>query len=374
MRTAPISVPLESSGVKRMTTSSQPLVSVVTPAYNEEEHLAECIESVLAQTYQNWDYTIVNNCSKDKTLEIAFKYAAKDPRIRVHDNKQFFEMLPNHNLALRQISPASKYCKVVLADDWIFPDCLEKMVAVAEAYPSAGIVSSYQLHGQQVRSTGLPYSQRLVSGRETCRNFLLETLVLFGTQNSVLYRSNLVRNRNPFYDVTDVCCADFEACFALLKTSDLGFVHQVLTFSRPRPQSIGAISWDMGASFGSLLGILLAYGKECLSRDEFRARLDLQLSQYYRFLGRRLLVERDPAFWSYHKRTFERLGFNYSLARVTMAAVGQLWGSVLDPKSTLTSIGRLFSLRKIRNLEMRKVVSGFGSDTIEDDDPPVGRS
>jgi glycosyltransferase involved in cell wall biosynthesis len=104
-----------------MSTTSEPLVSVVTPAYNEEEYIAECIESVLAQTYQNWDYTVVNNCSKDKTLEIARRYAAKDPRIRVHDNEQFLEMIPNHNVAIRQISPASKYCKVVLADDRIFP-------------------------------------------------------------------------------------------------------------------------------------------------------------------------------------------------------------------------------------------------------------
>jgi glycosyltransferase involved in cell wall biosynthesis len=357
-----------------MSTNSHPLVSVVTPAYNEEEHIAECIESVLAQTYQNWEYTVVNNCSKDSTLEIAQSYAAKDPRIRVHNNEKFLEMLANHNLALRQISPASKYCKVVLADDWIFPDCLEKMVAVAEAYPSAGIVSSYQLHGQQVRSTGLPYSQRLVSGRETCCQFLLQKLTLFGTQNSVLYRADLVRSRDPFYDETDVCCADFDACLALLKTSDLGFVHQVLTYSRPRPQSIGAISWDMGANFGSLLAILLTYGKACLTREEFKERLDLQLSQYYKFLGRRLLVERDPAFWSYHKKTFARLGFNYSYTRVTMSAVGQLWGSVMDPKSTLASIRRLFSLRKIRNLHKRKVVSGFGSDRIEGGDQPVGRS
>jgi glycosyltransferase involved in cell wall biosynthesis len=356
-----------------MNITSQPMVSVVTPVYNEEEHLAECIESVLAQTYQNWDYTIVNNCSTDGSLEIARQYAAKDSRIRIHENKRFLEMLANHNVAVRQISPKSKYCKVVLGDDWIFPECLEKMVAVAEAYPSAGVVSSYQLHGQQVRSTGLPYEQRLVSGREACRQFLLQTLVLFGTQNSVLYRADLVRKRDPFYIETDVC-ADFEVCFALLKTSDLGFVHQVLTFSRPRPASIGAISGDFGANFGSLLGILFAYGKECLTTEEFEACLDLQLSQYYRFLGRRAWVERDRGFWSYHRRTLAKAGIGFSRARVARAAVEQLCRSVLDPKSMSESIRRLSLFRTIRNWQKRRVISNFGNGGVEEGNQPMGRS
>ena len=107
-----------------MDSAAPPLVSMVTPVYNNEEYLVECIESVLAQTYQNWDYTIVNNCSTDKTGEIARRYAAKDPRIKVYDSQQFLRAVPNHNLALRQISARSKYCKIVFADDWIFPRCL----------------------------------------------------------------------------------------------------------------------------------------------------------------------------------------------------------------------------------------------------------
>src|SRR5689334_10610487 len=118
-----------------MSTHTKPHVSIVTPVYNEEEHLAECIESVLAQTYENWDYVIVDNCSTDKSLEIARTYAAKDRRIRVHTNDQFLEMIPNRSVAVRQMSPDSKYCKVVLGDDWIFPECLEKMVALGEAHP-----------------------------------------------------------------------------------------------------------------------------------------------------------------------------------------------------------------------------------------------
>ena len=93
--------------------TSQPLVNVVTPVYNGEKFLSECIESVLAQTYQNWEYIIVNNCSTDNTSKIAEDYAGKDSRIHVHNNKKFLPIVQNFNNALRKISKDSKYCKEV---------------------------------------------------------------------------------------------------------------------------------------------------------------------------------------------------------------------------------------------------------------------
>jgi glycosyltransferase involved in cell wall biosynthesis len=364
-------------GSTQMNSTSQPLVSIVTPVYNEEEHLAECIESVLAQSYQHWDYTIVDNCSTDRSLDIARRYAARDRRIRIHENKRFLEMLPNHNVAVRQISRASKYCKVVLGDDWIFPGCLRRMVAVGEEYPSVGVVSAYQLHGQQVRITGLPHAKRMIDGREACRYFLLEKHWVFGSQTSVLYRSDLVRDRDPFYVPTNMY-ADFEACFALLRTTDLGFVHEVLTFSRPQATSIGAIASDTGAYFRGLLDILFTYGRECLSSEEFEESLGRQLSKYYEFLGRRLLVDRDPEFWSYHKKTFVKAGIRFSRARLARAAAEQLCRSILDPKSTVESMGRFLSLRKLRNRQTRKVAlesearPGFRDSRVENGDQPLG--
>jgi glycosyltransferase involved in cell wall biosynthesis len=344
---------------------SQPLVSIVTPAYNEEQHLAECIESVLAQTYENWQYTIVNNCSTDKTLEIARRYAAKDSRIRVHDCTEFLPMLANHNRAIRQISPDSKYCKVVLADDWIFPRCIQAMVEVAEANPSVGLVCAYELRGEEVRIKGLPVDQTFVTGKEACRLFLMEKLYLFGSQNSVMYRADLVRKRNPFYLETEVY-ADFESCFALLSQSDLGFVHEVLTFSRPRAQSVGAVSSDIGAYPGSVLRLLFSYGNACLNAEEFQKSLELKVSGYYDFLGRRLFVERDPDFWSYHKGTFANLGIQFSRPRLARSAAAQLLGSLVHLKSTSESIRRLFRLRKIRGRQTRRIVAGFEETTLED--------
>ena len=66
--------------------SKSPLVSVVTPMYNTIDYIEECIESVRRQTYEHWDYVIVNNCSSDGSAEIARRYAELDPRIWVIDN------------------------------------------------------------------------------------------------------------------------------------------------------------------------------------------------------------------------------------------------------------------------------------------------
>ena len=130
-----------------MQTDASPLVSVLTPVYNGEPFLRECIESVLSQSYDNWEYIILNNASTDCSLEVANKYARREKRLRVYSNDSLLPIIENHNNAFRTINPRSKYCKVVSADDVILPDCLMRMVALAEAYPQVGVVGSYQLCG-----------------------------------------------------------------------------------------------------------------------------------------------------------------------------------------------------------------------------------
>ena len=132
-----------------------PLVSVVTPVYNGERYLAECIESVLSQSFEDFEYVILNNCSSDGTRRIAESYA-KDPRIRIHHNDRLIPVIANYNRAGALASPGARYLKYLAADDLLLPDCLKKMVDIAEAHPS--------VHHVRVAADIKDRRQRLRSG------------------------------------------------------------------------------------------------------------------------------------------------------------------------------------------------------------------
>jgi len=329
------------------TPGSEPLVSVVTPVYNEEKNLAECIESILAQSYKNWEYTILDNCSTDSSPAIAERYASLDRRIRVVRNEHFLSSLANCNQAVRLISPAGKYCKVVFGDDWIFPDCLSSMVDVAESYPSVGLVSAYALEGSNVVLTGLPFETKILTGRDACRRHLLDRHFFFGTQTSVLYRADLVRSRDPLYDESNVQ-ADTETCFALLRSSDFGFVHQVLTFTRVRPGSLNVVSMSLGSSWAALLNLLITYGEIYLTQEEREQEIDRHLRQYYEFLGKSALKGRDQSFWKYHKTQLATVGVGFSRSRVVLGGLTALMKAALNPGNSLSAAIRSVRERRGR--------------------------
>jgi glycosyltransferase involved in cell wall biosynthesis len=319
-----------------MTVNEEPLVSVLTPVYNGEKYLSECIESVVAQTYQNWEYVIVNNCSTDRTQEIAQKYTQQDSRIRVHNNRQFVGMSENHNIALRQMSPESKYCKIVHADDWLFADCLRQMVELAESHPSVAIVGAYGLRGSEVVWTGLPYPSTVVSGRDVCRRTLMGGFYVFGTQTSQLIRADLIRNRSNLYNSAQlyVRFADQGACFQFLKDHDFGFVHQVLTYTREHEESATS-SFDktgLNSYLPSLLNILTKYGPLYLCGDEYDRRLKHVLSRYYRFLCRNLIHFRNKRFWEYHKDALNYVGQPFRPSALVKALLLEIWETVSNPR------------------------------------------
>jgi len=226
----------------------------------------------------------------------------------------------------------------VFGDDWIFPECLEQMVAVAEENPSVGLVSAFALEGNRVAWTGLPYPSRLISGRQICRLHFLDHLYVFGSATTVLYRADLVRSREPFFNENNIH-ADTEVCFDLMRTSDFGFVHQVLTCTRTREESLTAMSNSLQTPYSGTLYALSAYGLHYLSKEEFETCWSEHLAGYYDFLAKSMLKGRhDKKFWDFHKSKLNELGGGYSRTRLTGATVSAVFDAMLHPGDSMAKI------------------------------------
>lgn len=110
-----------------------PKVSIGLPVYNGENYLREAVESVLAQTFTDWELIISDNCSTDATAKIAKDYAAKDSRVRYHRNSENIGGSRNHNLTATMAR--GKYYKFHAHDDVILPEYLARCVEAMDRDP-----------------------------------------------------------------------------------------------------------------------------------------------------------------------------------------------------------------------------------------------
>ncbi len=131
-----------------------PEVSVIVPIYNMEKYLGECIDSVLAQTFSDWELILVNDGSKDRTAEICREYAARDPRIVFIDQE-------NHGLVysvgagLRKA--AGTYVMFLDHDDWYEKDMIKILLGKIREYDADCVMGGYRkVYGSGKEEIALP--------------------------------------------------------------------------------------------------------------------------------------------------------------------------------------------------------------------------
>ncbi len=108
----------------------KPDISVIMSVYNGETYLKEAIESVINQTFRNWELIIINDCSTDSTSEILAEFSLKDERIKVHTNEVNLKLPTSLNKAISLSS--GKYIARMDADDICLPDRFEKQFKFME--------------------------------------------------------------------------------------------------------------------------------------------------------------------------------------------------------------------------------------------------
>lgn len=312
-------------------------VSVITPFYNTEAFLGEAIESVLSQTFRDFEYLLIDNRSTDGSLAIAESYAQRDDRIRLIKNDEFLDQDSNFSEGFRHISATSRYAKLVLADDMIFPRYLEETMAVAEPNPSVGIVSSYYLKGRTLMGSGWPFPATTLSGRSVARLQLQQGRFFFGSPTAVLFRSEVVHNTTPFYE-SRVPHADTEACYRTLSSWDFGFVPQVLSFLRVDEQSrMGTVQGFHPEALDKLI-VVKKFGKNFLDPHEFQSVLAKTERHYWRMLGESVLKQRGDEFWRYHRKGLATIGLEIGWRELWWPVLLELADRIFNPKKT---VGRL---------------------------------
>jgi glycosyltransferase involved in cell wall biosynthesis len=320
---------------------SPPLISVLTPVYNGKRYLAECIESVRAQTRTDWEYIVVDNSSQDGSADLAERYAAVDERIRVVRCDEFVNVYRNFSRSARLMSPHSRYCKFLSADDWMYPECLARMVSVAERYPTVGIVSSYHLHGKRLGHGGfVPYTDEVVSGAEVIRTKLLYNEYLIGSPSELLYRADLVRRTEPFFDES-MWHSDGHANFRTLLEYDLGFVHQVLTYTRVHPAALTTRSLRLNTYLADEVRLLIQFGRKVLPPEVYRTTIRISLRRYVWFLMKQYVRPSrfcDAEFHIYHREEISRMLTEVGDDRETQIVLRGLRRLLRDRSSAAQSV------------------------------------
>lgn len=117
----------------------KPDISVIMSVYNGEAYLKEAIESVMNQTFQNWELVVINDCSTDSTSEILSDFCNKDERVKVYTNEVNLRLPSSLNKAISLSN--GKYIARMDADDICRPDRLEKQFQFMEAHNDVALSS-----------------------------------------------------------------------------------------------------------------------------------------------------------------------------------------------------------------------------------------
>ena len=117
-----------------------PPVSVVMTVYNRQDFLTEAVESILHQTFKDFEFIIIDDCSTDNSYSMALAFAERDRRIRVHRHEKNLGIVGARNTGLQQAK--GKYIAWMDSDDVSLPNRLEKQYTFMKEHPEVGIVSS----------------------------------------------------------------------------------------------------------------------------------------------------------------------------------------------------------------------------------------
>lgn len=209
---------------------NKPFVSVIMPAYNADKYIGNAIESILKQSYNNFEFIIVEDGSTDSTLNIIKNFKNRDKRIILIKNKENEGVTRSLNKALKLSK--GKYVIRMDADDWSYPKRFESQIKLMEEHPEVVVSGSYvEVCNDKLKTK---YIRRYHCDDVTIRKHLFRYSP-FAHPATIWKAAILKRER---YDDRVNFCEDYELYFRVGKLGKFMNLSQPLLKLRMHPNSV----------------------------------------------------------------------------------------------------------------------------------------
>lgn len=186
----------------------EPIVSIIVPVYNAQDTVSRCIESILKQSYKDFELILVDDGSQDASGEICDRYASEDDRIHVI-HKENTGVSDSRNIAIREAR--GKYLQFVDADDWVSPEASGILASTAESNCCDLVISDfYRVVDNRIAHKGDIQENGLLS-RTKFAEYMMENPAdyYYGVLWNKLYRKALVEEYKIKMDSDISWCEDF---------------------------------------------------------------------------------------------------------------------------------------------------------------------
>jgi len=212
----------------------EPTISVLMSVYNGDEYLIESIESIINQTYTNFEFIIINDCSTDNTEPIIAQYAQQDKRIKLFNNQENIGLTKSLNKGLNLAR--GKYIARQDADDISLPRRLEKQLLVLERSSNVVLVSC---NLEIINAAGTTINKE----KRACKPFLLSWYLIFynhiGGHSQVIFRKDkaiALGGYSPDFKYSQ----DYEFWCRLIDVGDILILPETLLKKREHEHTITA--------------------------------------------------------------------------------------------------------------------------------------
>jgi glycosyltransferase involved in cell wall biosynthesis len=204
-----------------------PLVSVVISCYNEEKYIAECIKSIQTQDYPNIEIVIVDDASKDKTVQII------QSNISIQDQTLFLKENHGHEYCFNKglEMARGKYIKVICGDDFLLPESISKSISVLEADSSVSMVThgTYIVDDQSNKmfKMGFAKNRKKLSATKTLIRTFLSGTNKIGHPGTTTFRKSAI-NLGLHWDFSIIGAGELDLYVKLLNFGDFYFFPEPL--------------------------------------------------------------------------------------------------------------------------------------------------